>query len=63
MILFLSMTLVLFHFFQWMDRWIKPTEKYREPHGASVKVSSLEENSLQETDPLERLKLFYWAGE
>ncbi|NOU99286.1 DUF4227 family protein [Paenibacillus planticolens] len=65
MLLFMTLTVVLYQVMLVLSGWIEPVNRYRTPTGNSVKVFGQNERSvLPESGKMsDRLRLFYWYGE
>ncbi|MVP00109.1 DUF4227 family protein [Paenibacillus lutrae] len=64
LILFISLTYLLYRLLSVFSYWVEPADKYRHPGGASVKV--FQQHNLHTDGSAtmsERLRLFYWYGE
>lgn len=64
-LLFMTLTVVLYQVMVVLTSWIEPVNRYRAPAGNSVKVFGQHEHaSFPESDKMsDRLRLFYWYGE
>ncbi|ANE48029.1 hypothetical protein SY83_18960 [Paenibacillus swuensis] len=63
-LIFLILTLFLYHFAGAVTAWLGPTDRYREPLGRSVKVFNTSSDYNGEQVSLsDRLRFFYWYGE
>ncbi|KIL37074.1 hypothetical protein SD70_31115 [Gordoniibacillus kamchatkensis] len=61
--LFIALTLALYHVMTWLDGWLEPRDKYREPHNQAVKAFRHAALPSERGTVGERLRLFYWYGE
>jgi hypothetical protein len=64
-LLFMTLTVVLYQVMLVLSSWIEPVNRYRTPAGNSVKVFGQHEHAaLPESGRMsDRLRLFYWYGE
>ncbi|MDF2644247.1 MULTISPECIES: DUF4227 family protein [unclassified Paenibacillus] len=64
-LLFMTLTVILYQVMLVLTGWIQPVNKYRAPTGKSVKVFGQHEHaSVSDTGKMsDRLRLFYWYGE
>ncbi|MGN1400585.1 MAG: YqzK family protein [Bacillus sp. (in: firmicutes)] len=60
-VIFVCFTILFFIGMVWLNKEYEDYNRYDEPQGTSVKVSSVPEPA--EMGWFERLKLFYWSGE
>lgn len=63
LLLFMALTLTLYHVMLWLDDWLEPQDKYREPHSQAVKVFKHASLPSEQGTVSDRLRLFYWYGE
>lgn len=64
-VLFMTLTFVLYHIMILLTGWIQPTPKYKTPTGKAERVFQ-HHPVLTEPDTgtmSDRLRLFYWYGE
>jgi hypothetical protein len=63
LMLFMALTLALYHVMVWLDGWVEPRDKYREPQSQAVKVFTHASLPTEQGTVSDRLRLFYWYGE
>lgn len=62
-IIFLSMTFLIYHFLNILSAWIVPQYRYEEPSGRAIKAFELVDSGEDMLTFGDRLRLFYWYGE
>jgi hypothetical protein len=62
-VLFMALTLALYHVLTWLDVWLGPQDKYREPQTQAVKAFVHATVPTENGTMSDRLRLFYWYGE
>ncbi|EGL17218.1 MULTISPECIES: DUF4227 family protein [Paenibacillus] len=64
LVLFVTLTYVLYRAFALFSVWVEPVDKYRHPSGTSVKVFQQHAIQTEGSESMAaRLRLFYWYGE
>lgn len=63
LVLFMALTMTLYHVLLWVDNWLEPRDKYREPRSKAEKVFRHVSLPTERGTVSERLRLFYWYGE
>ncbi|MFC0214258.1 DUF4227 family protein [Paenibacillus chartarius] len=63
LMLFMALTLILYHIMVWLENWVQPRDKYREPYNQAVKAFTHASLPAEQGTVTDRLKLFYWYGE
>jgi hypothetical protein len=61
LLLFLLLSMFLYHMMAWISPLIEPSQKYSEPSGRAVKVFQPKVLGNEGTFT-ERLRFFYWFG-
>jgi hypothetical protein len=61
LLLFILLSMFLYHMMAWVAPLIEPSQKYREPSGRAVKVFQSKVLGNEGTFT-ERLRFFYWFG-
>lgn len=62
-LIFLVLTIVMYHLFQFVTSWIEPAQRYKQPMGKAVKVFQHETWQGNSASIADRLIFFYWYGE
>lgn len=63
LIIFIVCTLFFYFGLIWINQEYENYNRYNQPEGNAIKVSSNEKNANQEVNILERIKLFYHQAE
>ncbi|WP_148928322.1 DUF4227 family protein [Paenibacillus methanolicus] len=63
MILLVLATFVMYNGCRVLGQWIVPSDPYRVPQGAALKVFGSSSYAVHEPTFADRLRLFYWYGE
>lgn len=64
LMLFMALTVMLYHVLMWVNGWLEPRDKYREPHSQAEKVfQHVSLPTAEHGTVSDRLRLFYWYGE
>lgn len=62
-VLFLTMTFLIYHFMNILSAWIVPQYRYEEPSGYAIKAFEVVDSAEDMLTFGDRLRLFYWYGE